>query len=113
MHSQKCKKKQIIIFHVAELEAANSKMEMQIHLLTLRARIVVTFIVNDGDFFYYLNKQKAMRTSVNNNNKNNKEKKENNTAGEKKKNLTAAITEFDVIQRVRKTTEATVTITQI
>lgn len=74
MHSQKCKKKQIIIFHVAELEAANSKMEMQIHLLTLRARIVVTFIVNDGDFFfYYLNKQKAMRTSVNNN-KNNKEK---------------------------------------
>lgn len=74
---EKCiaKKKQIIIFHVAELEAANSKMEMQIHLLTLRARIVVTFIVNDGDFFYYLNKQKAMRTSVNNNNKNNKEKK--------------------------------------
>lgn len=57
MHSQKCKKKQIIIFHVAELEAANSKMEMQIHLLTLRARIVVTFIVNDGDFFFSLFEQ--------------------------------------------------------
>lgn len=59
MHSQKCKKKQIIIFHVAELEAANSKMEMQIHLLTLRARIVVTFIVKDGDFFLLFEQAKS------------------------------------------------------
>lgn len=61
MHSQKsiAEKKQIIIFHVAELEAANSKMEMQIHLLTLRARIVVTFIVNDGDFFLLFEQAKS------------------------------------------------------
>lgn len=55
-----------MIFIVAELEATNSKMEIQIHLSTLRARIVVTSIVNDCCFFLHFSLilRKAMRTSV-------------------------------------------------
>lgn len=51
-----------MIFSVAELKATNSKMEIQIHLSTLRARIVVTSIVNDcffSSFFVDFTKSNA------------------------------------------------------
>lgn len=56
---------------------------------------------------FFFVRQNAMRTSMKTN------EKKAYTHGEKERSNCAAITEFDVIQRVRKTAKATVTITQI